>query len=159
MSERRFPKFLSVKKSQLSFYTLKEFSENSKFKLMVAKGTVFVDFFRCSDYPVRTKIWRDKLEPFIDKMPMLEDIKDSIIDDPYTVTYADSTLRMTEEYITCKFIDIKPPIRKTQLAFATRKNFPFYHAFKNHINKMKQVGLVQKYIKSQKIEDQVCKDY
>ena len=150
---------LAFKKFNFPFSNLKEFSDNSKFKLMVARGTVFVDFFRCSDYPVRTKIWRDKLEPFIDKMPMLEDIKDSIIDDPYTVTYADSTLRMTEEYISCKFIDIKPPIRKTQLAFALQKDSALYQAFNYHINSLKEVGLMQKYIKSHRMEAQVCDDY
>ena len=150
---------LAFKKTNFPFNNLKEFSENSKFKFVVSKGTVFVDFFRYSDDPVRRKIWQDKLEPFIDQMPMLEEIKDLIIDDPYTVTYADSTLRMTEEYITCKIIDIKPPIRKTQLAFALQKSSPFYQAFNHHINNLKQVGLMQKYIKSHRMEAQVCKDH
>ena len=150
---------LAFKKTNLPFNNLKEFSENSKFKFAIAKGTAFVDFFRYSDDPVRKKIWKDKIEPFIDQMPIYEEIKDLIVDDPYTVTYLESSLRMTEEYLTCKIVDIKPPIRKPQLAFALQKDSQLFQAFSYHINNLKEVGLMQKYIKAHRIETQVCEDH
>ena len=150
---------LAFKTTNMPFNTLEEFSENTNFKLVVARGSVFLEFFKHSDDPVRNKIWTEKLEPFLDQLPLLADIETRILNDQYTVAYDESTMKMTPDYTSCNIIDIKPPIRKTQLAFATIKNFPFYQAFKNHIIKLKQVGLVQKYINSHKIEDQVCKDY
>ena len=150
---------LAFKTTNMPFNTLKEFSDNTDFKLIVAQGSVFLEFFKHSDDPVRNMIWTDKLEPFLDQLPLLADVEKRIMEDPYTVAYDESRMKMTPAYTSCDIVDIKPPIRKTQLAFATRRNFPLHKAFKYHVNKMKQAGLVQKCIKSHKIEDQVCKDY
>ena len=75
------------------------------------------------------------------------------------MVYSESIIKMTQAYLSCQIVDIKPPIRKTHLAFATQKNSPLYPALRHHINNLKEFGLVQKYIKSHRMEAQVCKDY
>ena len=125
----------------------------------MAKGSVHLDYFKNSDDPLRKRVWQEKLEPYADQLPSLADIPKMIQKDAYTVAYYESTMNLIPAYINCDIVDIRPPIRKTRLAFATRENFPFFHEFKHHINKLKQVGLVQKYINSYKMEDQICKDY
>ena len=150
---------LAFKKTNFPFNNLLELSQNSEFKFVVAKGTIHLDYFKNSEDPVRSKIWREKLEPHFDQLPLHQDLEERILNDPYTAVYTESIIKMTKAYLSCKIVDIKPPIRKTYLAFATQKNSPLYPKFKHHINNLKEVGLVQKYIKSQRIEAQVCKDY
>ena len=57
------------------------------------------------------------------------------------------------------YIDIKPPLRKPQLAFATQKQLPFYQLFKDHVNSQKEAALVQKYIKTHQMAAQICKHH
>ena len=123
------------------------------------KGTALLDYFKNSDDPIVSKIWQEKLEPNFDRLPLFHEVQEMILADPYTVAYTESPIKMTQGYISCKIVDIKPPIRKTHLAFATQKNSPYFQAFKHHVNNIKEAGLVQKYIKSHRMEAQVCKDY
>ena len=76
---------LAFKTTNMPFNTLKEFSDNTDFKLIVAQGSVFLEFFKHSDDPVRNMIWTDKLEPFLDQLPLLADVEKRIMEDPYTV--------------------------------------------------------------------------
>ena len=157
--EAELTSHLAFKITDLPFNNLHELSQDSKFKFIVAKGPVHLDYFKNSDDPLRKRVWQEKLEPYADQLPSLADIPKMIQKDAYTVAYYESTMNLIPAYINCDIVDIRPPIRKTRLAFATRENFPFFHEFKHHINKLKQVGLVQKYINSYKMEDQICKDY
>lgn len=150
---------LAFKKPNLPINNLKELSENQQFKFVVAQGTVYLDYFKYSNDPIKSKIWRDKLEPYFNDLPLLEQIEYRILDDAFTIAYSDSITKMTSAYLNCKIIDIKPPIRNTQLAFATQKEFPLYQTFKHHLNNVKQVGLVQKYIRNYRIDAQSCRDF
>ena len=157
--EAELTSHLAFKKIDFPFNNLLELSQNSDFKFIVGKGTIHLDYFKNSDDPVRRKIWHEKLEPHFDQLPLVQEIEDRILNDPYTAVYSESIIKMTQAYLSCKIVDIKPPIRKTHLAFATQKNSPLYPALKHHINHLKEFGLVQKYIKSHRMEAQVCKDY
>ena len=150
---------LAVQKTNFPFINLKEFSQNTQFKLIVSKGSVYVDYFKNTDDPIMRKIWAEKVEPFVDQMPLAEDVEEKILNDPYNVAYTDVILKTKEAYKHCKVVSIPPIVRKTQLAFATTKHFPFYEAFKKYINELKEVGLVQRYIKKHLMEKQTCKDY
>ena len=66
---------------------------------------------------------------------------------------------MSQAYKDCRIVCIPHLVRKTQLAFATREHFPFFEAFRKHINHLKEVGLVQRYIKNHQMEKPTCKDY
>ena len=157
--EAELTSHLAFKKTNLPINSLKDLSQNSKFKFVVAQGTVHLDYFKYSNDPVKSKIWRDKLEPNVEDLPLLEEIEERIMEDPFTVAYSDSITKMTPGYATCKMIDIRPPIRNTQLAYATQKDSPLFQILKHHISNIKQVGLVQKYIRNYKIDAQKCRDY
>ena len=150
---------LAFKKTNLPINNLNELSENQQFKFVVAQGTVHLDYFKYSNDPIKSKIWRDKLEPYFNDLPLLEQIESRVLDDAFTIAYSDSITKMTSGYLNCKIIDIKPPIRNTQLAFATQKEFPLFQKFKHHLNNVKQVGLVQKYIRNYRIDAQTCQDF
>ena len=157
--EAELTSHLAFKKTNLPINSLKDLSQNSKFKFVVAQGTVHLDYFKYSNDPVKSKIWSDKLEPNVNDLPLLEEIEDRIMEDPFTIAYSDSITKMTPGYVTCKIIDIRPPIRNTQLAYATQKDSPLFQILKYHISNIKQVGLVQKYIRNYKIDAQKCRDY
>ena len=157
--EAELTSHLASRRIDLPFNNLLEFSENSKFNFIVAKGTIHLDYFKNSNDPVRSKIWHEKLEPYFDQLPLHEELPERILADPYAVVYSESIIKMNKDFINCKIVNIKPPIRKTHLAFATQKNSPYHQAFKHHIKNLKESGLVQKYIKSHRMEAQFCKDY
>ena len=157
--EAELTSHLASRKIDFPFNNLLEFSKNSEFNLIVAKGTIHLDYFKNTEDPVRSKIWREKLEPYFDQLPLHEELHERILADPYAVAYTESIIKMTKDYISCKIVDIKPPLRKTHTAFATQKNSPYFQAFKHHINNLKEAGLVQKYIKSHEMETQICKDF
>ena len=106
-----------------------------------------------------SKIWKEKLEPNFDRLPLLHEVHERVLADPYTVGYAESLIKLTKDYITCKIADIKPPIRYTKIAFATQKNSLYHQAFKQQITILKESGLIQKFIKNYRMEAQVCQDY
>ena len=122
--EAELTSHLAFKKTDLPFNNLKELSQNSKFKLVVSKGSVFLDYFKYSDDPVTRQIWKDKLEPFEDQLPLGEEIEKTLLEDPYTVAYDESIMKLTPEYISCNIIDIRPPIRKNTASIRYKRKFP-----------------------------------
>ena len=150
---------LAVQKTNFPFNNLKEFSQNTKYKLIVSKGTVYVDYFKNTDDPLRRKIWTEKIEPFFDQMPLDEELEEKILYDPYKVVYTHAIHKLTQAYKHCRIVCIPYVVRKTQLAFATREHFPFFEAFRKNIHHLKEVGLVQRYIKNYQIEKPTCRDY
>ena len=157
--EAELTSHLASRRIDFPFNNLFELSQTSEFNFIVAKGTAHLDYFKNSEDPIMSKIWKEKLEPYFDRLPFLHEVHRRILADPYTVGYTDSLIKMTNDYITCKIVDIKPPIRKTKMAFATQKNSPYYQAFKHHMTILKEAGLIQKFIKNHRMEAQVCKDY
>ena len=159
--EAQLTSHLASKKAILPFNNLEELSQSSKFKLLLSRGTSHWDYFKNSDDPVIKQIWREMVEPFLDQLSVTkhEKPKEQILKDPYAVAYSESSIKLTRAYIECNIVQIRPPIRKSLLAFATRKHFPYYQTFEDHINNLKVVGLVQKYIQSYQMEAQICKDY
>ena len=157
--EAELTSHLASRRINFPFTSLFEFSKTSEFNFIVAKGTIHLDYFKNSDDPIMSKIWREKLEPHFDQLPIHEELPERILSDPHAVAYTESIMKMTKAYITCKIVDIKPPLRKTHLAFATQKNSPYFQTFKHHMNKIIEAGLVQKYIKSHQMEAQICKDF
>ena len=127
--EAELTSHLAFRITNLPFNNLEDLSQSSQFNLIVAKGTVHLDFFKNSDDPVRSKIWRDKLKPHFDDLPFLEEMEYMILNDPYLVAYSDSAMKMNPAFISCKIIEIKPPIRNTHLAFAIQKYSPLYQTF------------------------------
>ena len=61
-----------------------------------------------------------KLEPFLDDLPLWEDMVETILNDPYSVAYADSLVETSAAFIQCKIVSIGEPIRTSQLAYATQ---------------------------------------
>ena len=78
---------LAVRRSDLPFENLKELAGNPEFKLIVPRGTSLLDFFKYSKDPVYMKMWKENLEPFLDELPLYEEMESSILNDPYTVAY------------------------------------------------------------------------
>ena len=93
---------LASKKTNFPFNNLKELSQNSKFKLIIAKGSSNLNLFKDSDDPVRIKIWNEKLEPILDKLPLQDELGEHILNDPYAVVYSGSLFKMKPAYIDCK---------------------------------------------------------
>ena len=151
--------YMSARKINIPFKNLEELSKAPEFKLIVAKGTVHLDTFRYSKDPIHSKLWSEKIEPHFDNLPLLGGIQKTILNDPYSVAYSDSTTKMRDSYLNCEIVDIGPPIRKTHLAFAVQKNSPFYREFREQINALKETGLVRRYIQRYNMERQSCKSY
>ena len=150
---------MSVKNINSPLKNLKELSESPQFKFIVSQGTAHLDYFRYSNDPINSKLWNDKILPYFDDLPRYHEIEKRILNDPYTVAYFDSIMKMTESYINCEIVDIGEPIRTAHLAFAVQKNSPFYKIFHDQIKRLKETGLVQRYIQRYNMESQNCDSY
>ena len=150
---------MSVKNIYSPLKNLKELSESPQFKFIVSQGTAHLDYFRYSNDPIKSKLWNDKILPYFDDLPRYHEIEKRILNDPYTVAYHESILKMTESYINCEIVEIGEPIRTAHLAFAVQKNSPFYKIFQDEINRLKETGLVQRYIQRYNMESQTCESY
>ena len=84
---------------------------------------------------------------------------ETILNDPYSVAYADSLVETTPAFIQCKTVNIGEAIRTSQLAYATQKYSPLHQAFKNKIKNMKEGGNIQRAIKRHQMTSQFCEDY
>ena len=151
--------YMSVRKINLPFENLKELSETQGFKLLLPKGSVHIDTFRDSDDPIYSKIWKEKVNPFYDDLPLADDLLKRLKNEPYSVVYSDSTAKMRDPYLNCEIVDVGPPVRRSQLAFAVQKNSPFYEKFRDQITKFKETGLVGRYVQRYSMERQACKSY
>ena len=151
--------YMSVRKINLPFENLKELSETPGFKLLLPKGSVFIDTFKNSDDPIYSKIWNEKINPFYDDLPLAEDVLTRLQNEPYSVVYSDSTVKMRDPYLNCEIVDVGAPVRRSQLAFAVQKSSPFYETFRDQIAMFKESGLIGRYIQRYSMERQACKSY
>ena len=151
--------YMSAKKIDLPFRSLEEFSEKPEFKLIVGKGTVHVDTFRYSKDPIHSKIWKEKMMPYFDDLPLYEKLVETVINDPYSVTFTDSSVEMTKEFLNCEMVKVGLPIRTSHLAFAVQKKSPLYIKFRDQIKRLKESGLVRRYIQRYNMESQKCESY
>ena len=150
---------LAVRKIDFPLESLDELSQKKEFKFIVPKGTAYLDYFRYSKDPTYIKIWKEKLEPFLNDLPLYNELEEVILNDPYSVTYAESMVKMTPAFVQCKIVNVGEPIRTAQLAYATQKHSPLHNAFEYQIKTMMEVGSIQRAIKRHQMTSQFCEDY
>jgi hypothetical protein len=150
---------LAVRKTNMPFRNLKELTMDSRYKVLVGKGSIHVDLFRYSNDPVQKKIWKEKIEPYVNELPLYEELVKTLLNHRHSVVYAESGIRQHEAYINCNIIDIGTPVYTSQLAWAVQKHSRFYGTFGYHITKLKEIGAIHRYYKTYEIERQVCPDY
>jgi hypothetical protein len=151
--------YLALRKPREPLSGLEELAENSEYKLLVANGTVHVDRFRYSNNPVQQKIWEEKIEPYINELPSFANLVDALIQDPYSVMYAETAHRVYPEYINCQIINTGMPIYTTQLAWAIGKHSAVYGSFDYQIKKLRESGIINRLERKYKMKAQSCPDY
>ena len=151
--------FLATRRSYLPFRSLNDLAKTSQYKLLTGKGTYLLDLFRYSNDPLYTKVWEEKMKPYVDELPLYEDLATVLLDDPYSVGYAESSFSQTEAYVNCEIVTTGISSSTAQLSWAIQQQSPFQEAFDYHIRKLKEVGAVQRYSKIHESGDQVCPDY
>ena len=151
--------YLTVKRNNLPFSNLYELAENSKLRVIVIQGTSHVDEFRLSKDPGRNKIWKQKIEPYFDDLPLVEIELDVLLNDPFAVAVSEGTMKQSKSFEKCEIIDCGIVLSTSKLAWATRPKYPFYNAFKYHIQKLKEIGEVQRKSKRYEPDNRACQDY
>ena len=153
--------YLAVRTTNLPFRNLKELADTPQYKLTVGQGTVQLDHMRYSNDPSHIKIWNEKVEPYIDELPLSwDDTIKHLLDDSLSVLYTDGGwVKATQPYLDCRIVDTGLPVYSSQLAWTMQKQSPFYQTFNYHVKKLKEIGAVQRYAKKYEGEDQVCPDY
>ena len=151
--------YLTIKRIKLPFSNLQELAENSKYRVIVPQGTYLVDYFKYSKEPVRKRIWKEKIEPYVEQLPLFDDYLDALLNDQFVVAFSENGLKRNQAYFDCKIIPGGIVLATSSWAWATRKQYPFYEAFSYHIKKMKEIGLVQRNSKKYQLNNPVCKDY
>jgi ionotropic kainate glutamate receptor 2 len=150
---------LAVRKTNLPFYNLRELSKYSEYKLLVGRGTIHLDHLKYSNDPVLQQIWKEKIEPYANELPLYQDMVKTALDRGHSVIYSESGLRQHQAYIDCKIIDVGTPLYTSQLAWAVKKRSHFYRTFGYQIKKLKEIGAVQKSYKTYVNQNQLCPDY
>ena len=150
---------LAVRKTNLPFKNLNELTKDSRYKVLVGKGSIHVDVFKYSNDPDKKIIWKEKIEPYVDELPLYEDLVKTVLNHRYSVIYAESGIRQHQAYINCTIIDIGTPVQTSQLAWAVEKRSHFYGTFRYHLTKLKEIGAVHRYYKTYEIQHQLCPDY
>ena len=154
--EASLESMLAIKKADPPFQTLQELSKDSDYNLFTAKGTVYVDHFRYSKDPLYNKIWDEKMKPYVNEFPSYGELFEYAIDNPQTIIYGDSYSKQNELYHTCRIISLGHVVRASQLAWAIQKGSPFAEAFYYNINKLKEIGVIQKYVRAHSQIKQRC---
>ena len=151
--------FLATRRSYLPFRSLNDLDKTSQYKLLTPKGTFLLDLFRYSNDPLYKKVWEEKMKPYVDEFPLYEDLATALLNDPYSVGYAESIFNQNEAYLNCEIVTTGISSGTAQLSWAIQQQSPFQEAFDYHIRKLKEVGAVQRYSKIHEAGDQVCPDY
>ena len=147
--------YLAVRTTNLPFRNLKELADTAQYKIIVIQGTVQLDSMRYSNDPSHIQVWNNKVDPMREDDSIKYLLKDSL-----SVLYADGGwVKYTQPYLDCRIVDTGLPVYSSQLAWTMQKQSPFYGSFNYHLNKLKEIGAVQRYAKKYEMEDQVCPDY
>ena len=83
----------------------------------------------------------------------------AILKDPDSVAYAEAGKKHNEAYRQCQFIDTGTAIYTSQLAWAIPKYSPYDGIFTYNINKLQEIGVVDRYSLKYRIPDQLCPSY
>ena len=83
----------------------------------------------------------------------------AILNDPYSVTYGESSIKNEDAYIKCKIVDTKSIISTSQLAWAVQKQSPLAGTFTYHIMKLKEIGANHRFAQVHKATDQFCPSF
>ena len=152
--------YLTAKRIILPFSSFQELAENSKYEFIGLQGSSYLDTFRYSNDPVLKKIWKEKIEPYVDDRVMnLDDRVETLLNNPFAVTFSGSGfLILSQSFVECKIIDTGIVLATDQLAWVTGKQYPFYKTFNYHIKKLFEVGEVQRRSTRYQQEQQVCQD-
>ena len=126
---------LAVRKTNLPFKNLEELTQDAQYRVLVGQGSIHLDLFRYSNDSVQKKIWKEKIEPYVNALPLYKDMVKTGLSHQHSVMYAESGIRQHQAYIECKIIDVGKPVYTSQLAWALQKRSPFYGAFGYHIKK------------------------
>jgi ABC-type amino acid transport substrate-binding protein len=152
--------FLAVRKIVLPIRTLQDLSLRSDYAFMVQKNMIYEDLFRYATDPVSLKIWKEKMEQNIDQYPSNEkEMVQILLRRSNLVIYGGQSIKKYREYLTCDILDTGVSFYQEQLAFAIRKNSPYFEAFSFHINRLKESGDIGRYDGIYGRQKQVCPDY
>ena len=138
---------LAIKRIDLPFKTMFELSQNSEFKLITSRGTIYVDQFRDSTKPLLSKIWNEKMKPYEEDFPFYENLDEAILADEYAVAYVDETMEQGRKYRDCKIVSLGGTVRTSQIAWAIQPDSTLDEAFHYHIRKLQEIGVIQRYTK------------
>ena len=157
--EASLESMLAIRKPDIPFKSLEGLFQNSKYHLITAKGTVYIDQFKYSKDPFHIKVWNEKMKPYEDEFPFYENLAETTYKNQYSVAYGDLLLKEHELYKTCKIISLGLVIRTSRLAWAIGKDSHFKAVFHHNLNKLKEIGAIQKYSLSHGNTKQHCKDH
>ena len=88
-----------------------------------------------------------------------KDLISAILKDPDSAAYAEAGKKYDDAYRQCQFIDTGKTIYTSQLAWAIPKYSPYDGVFTYSINKLKEIGAIQRYALKYKVQDQLCPSY
>ena len=157
--EASLESMLAIRRPDVPFKTLRGLFKNSRYHLITAKGTVYIDQFKYSKDPFYIKVWNEKMKPYVKDFPLYENLAETTFKNQYSVSYGDLLLKEHELYKTCQIISLGHIIRTSQLAWAIGRESQFKEVFHHNINKLKEIGAIQKYSLAHSKSDQLCKDY
>ena len=148
--------YLAVRKIQLPFKTLSDLAETSKYKLFVGQGTAHLDQFKHSNTPLFKRIWKDKIEPHANDLPLYVDLEKAILDDPHSAAYSEVGIQYGEAYLSCKIITTGAPVSNNKLAWAIPKESPLAETIGYNFKKIKEIGVIQRFSTAYLPPTQVC---
>ena len=99
------------------------------------------------------------MKPYVDEFPFYENLAETTYKNQYAVAYGDLLLKEHELYKTCKIISLGLVMRTSRLAWAIGKHSHFKAVFHHNLNKLKEIGAIQKYSLSHGNTKQHCKDH
>ena len=121
--------------------TYEDLLRNPDYKLVLPKGSAYLDVFRYTKDPFKAKVWKEKIEPYVESYPQLDDLIPLMLNDPYAVVHYEEPFTYDKAYLDCRIVDTGYTIRRSQLAWALPKNSPFYGTFSYHIKRLEKLKL------------------
>ena len=151
--------YLATRKTELPFTTLSEMVENGNYRLIIAKDTAHLDRIRYSKRASHVKIWKEQIEPRVDELPSYTNLVEILLENSNNVIYEELNIMQHDAYRNCLIMDTGKPIYTSQLAWAVQKNSPLYPILRDRLQRLKEIGTVQRYNMRYKPRAQVCPDY
>ena len=92
-------------------------------------------------------------------MHNVDDLKQRILRDPFSVGYHEMALKYDEAYISCQIVDIATKYMPVQYGYGIRKGSPFYQMFYYYIRTLKETGVFHKHSMFYEGQPQQCPDF